>query len=65
MSEWISFKDGSPEDHIQMLDDGFFLVSDGVYTRQAKYFGDDIWVYPDYMKDLTHWMPLPKPVEEK
>ena len=63
--QWISFKESCPEEHIEKLHEGFFLVTDGEFTRQAKYLGGAMWSYPDYMKAITHWMPLPKPPEIK
>ena len=63
VQEWVSVKDRLPEDS------GYYLV---VY--QDKYNGSistafdmyvkcktDEWWENDFMRDVTHWMPIPQP----
>lgn len=68
MSEWIKCCDKLPQ-----MDEPV-LAWDGEYIEKAfrtdVYLESDgiqwIWTYYDYMewKDVTHWMPLPKPPKE-
>lgn len=59
--EWISVKDGLPEDGKD------YLVTDGDACMVAAYNNGikkwNFFVIDHYLdsKDVTHWMPLPEP----
>lgn len=56
--EWISVKDRLPNDGDPVL------ISDGNLVREGtflKWDGYNSWCQPRGMKEVTHWMPLPKP----
>lgn len=53
MSEWIPVSERLPEqfDHV--------IISDGKYVT-TSYFQDNDFVGMEiYLKDVSHWMPLP------
>lgn len=61
MTEWISVKDKLPQNKYD-----FLLVTDGAACRVAKFHIDKgYWDFYGLRfwesKDVTHWMPLPKP----
>lgn len=75
MNEWISVEDRLPDGNKTVLayakyrqinnelSDPFIMVATK-YQRGNK----DIWWEDDncvYLEDVTHWMPLPEPPEEK
>ena len=58
MSEWISIKDRLPES------DKKVLITDGRNMMVSWYYkwnGMIRWVDTLYVRDITHWMPLPEP----
>jgi hypothetical protein len=71
---WISVKERLPEEGLEVLIFGKILNDiSKVLGVRARFQGDqkskytweseDIHIYTQY--DVTHWMPLPKPPEEK
>jgi len=66
MAEWISVKDGLPEDQRSVLTvngHGEIRIM-GLWRKR----GDEwTWVHNGHMmhyNDITHWMPLPEPPKE-
>lgn len=57
-SGWISVKDKTPEDGVEVLvwDDGGFAYIDTWVGHTWKYGGD---------LGVTHWMPMPEPPKEE
>lgn len=62
MSEWISIKDRLPES------DKKVLITDGRNMMVSWYYrwnGMIRWVDTLYVRDITHWMPLPESPESE
>ena len=55
MNEWISVKDDSPGDYIDVLTYGPAEIMHVMYTRVDGSWSEDY--------EVTHWMPLPPPPE--
>ena len=68
MMRWISVKDRLPEDY------GRCIVLDGKEVEPANFIKEDseekkVFLTPDtwdidYIKGVTHWMPLPEPPKD-
>jgi hypothetical protein len=70
MSKWISAKDSKPKIDQKVLChmmDGhqFVLEYVGDYTFVPEIPYDPSWMEYNLLARVTHWMPLPKPPEEK
>lgn len=57
---WISVKNGLPEDHKDLL------IWDGYIRRRGffehnKFFINESGEFKDISYPITHWMPLPNP----
>lgn len=71
---WISVKDRLPEEGLEVLIFGKILNDfSKVLGVRARFQGDQSWKYTWESEDIhiytqddvTHWMPLPKPPEDK
>ena len=74
MSEWISVKDGLPEDDVRVLvcgngGDESHVIAITQYTHRKYGYNIEGWIEPwqyfFYNYEITHWMPLPEPPKEE
>ena len=63
MSEWISVNERLPNKPSNRFSELRHLVTDGIKVVEASFvfWPPWIWILPDGMKSVTHWMPLPEP----
>jgi len=63
--QWISVKDRLPEWDDEAM--SVLISGNSWHDYDVAYFGPTTWhdKYDDVVKGVTHWMPLPKPPEEK
>ena len=70
MSEWISVKDRLPKDGIPVLAFVFDTIEVGYIETlttddyEFHWIGDHNYIDKGH-RAITHWMPLPKPPEDK
>jgi hypothetical protein len=65
MSQWININDSLPEPlidiRVKLTDESEHEGYRSMFEQKIRtdFFGEDVW-----LKDVTHWMPLPEPPKQ-